>query len=101
MSRREQIEGLLRDDPEDTFLNYALAKEFASAGNVSAALVAFDRVLGLDPDYVPAYFQKAQTLATEGENELAREALVRGIEVAHRVGDAHAAGEMTAYLDSL
>jgi Flp pilus assembly protein TadD len=101
MSRRRQIEGMLADDPDDTFLNYALAKELASEGDVEAACAAFDRVLTLDPNYVPAYFQKAQALATEGEIEAARDVLVRGIAVAQRTGDAHAAGEMTAYLDTL
>lgn len=101
MSRREQIEGLLKDDPDDTFLNYALAKEFVSEGDVASGITAFDRVLSLNPDYVPAYFQKAQALAGEGETEAARDVLAIGIEVAQRVGDSHAAGEMTAYLDTL
>ncbi|MBA3312622.1 MAG: tetratricopeptide repeat protein [Planctomycetota bacterium] len=101
MSRRQQIEALLKDDPDDTFLNYALAKELVGAGDVEAGIAAFDRVLSLDPDYVPAYFQKAQTLASEGDVEAARDVLVRGIDVAQRVGDSHANGEMTAYLDTL
>jgi len=101
MPRREQIEAMLKDDPDDTFLNYALAKELVSAGDVGAAIAAFDRVLRLDSDYVPAYFQKAQALAGEGETTAARDVLLRGIEVAQRVGDSHAAGEMTAFLDTL
>ena len=101
MSRRRRIEELLEADPQDVFLKYALAKELASEGNVSAALAAFDRVIGEHPDYVPAYFQKAQTLASEGEIDPARDALRQGIAVAQRVGDAHAAGEMTAFLDTL
>ncbi len=101
MSRRQQIEGLLADDPDDTFLNYALAKEFVGEGEIEAGIAAFDRVLQLDPNYVPAYFQKGQTLATEGEVEAARDVLIRGIAVAEQVSDAHAAGEMTAYLDTL
>ena len=101
MPRRDQIEAMLKDDPEDTFLNYALAKELVSEGDVAAALPVFDRVLTLNPDYVPAYFQKAQALAGEGDSDLARHVLAQGIEVAQRVGDTHAAGEMAAYLDTL
>lgn len=101
MPRRAQIEELLKADPHDPFLKYALAKELASEGDVAAALTAFDRVIAEHPDYVAAYFQKGQTLAGEGEDEAAREVLGRGIAVARRVGDAHAAGEMTAFLDTL
>jgi tetratricopeptide (TPR) repeat protein len=101
MSRRRQIEELLQADPGDVFLKYALAKELVSEGDVPAALAAFDRVIAEHPEYVPAYFQKGQTLAAEGETESAREVLTRGVEVARRVGDAHALGEMTAFLDTL
>jgi Flp pilus assembly protein TadD len=101
MTRRQQIEGLLKDEPDDTFLNYALAKELVSEGNVASGIAAFDRVLSLNSEYVPAYFQKAQALAGEGDTEAARSVLAQGIEVAQRVGDAHAAGEMTAFLDTL
>jgi Flp pilus assembly protein TadD len=101
MPRRDQIQAMLQDDPDDTFLNYALAKELVSEGDAVAGIAAFDRVLKLSPEYVPAYFQKAQTLAGEGETAAARDVLIQGIEVAQRVGDSHAAGEMTAFLDAL
>lgn len=101
MSRRQHIEELLAADPNDVFLKYALAKELASEGNVPAALTAFDRVIAEHPDYVPAYFQKGQTLAGEGDVDAARIVLTRGIEVAKQVGDRHAEGEMTAFLDML
>jgi predicted Zn-dependent protease len=101
MSRRRQIEELLAADPGDVFLKYALAKELTSEGDVPGALAAFDRVIAEHPDYVPAYFQKAQTLASEGDTDSARQTLQHGIAVAHRVGDAHAAGEMAALLDTL
>ena len=101
MSRRSQIEELLRDDPHDEFLMYALANELVTEGDLPAALAAFDRVLARHPDYVPAYFRKGQTLAQEGDSDAARDVLTRGIAVADRVGDAHASGEMTAFLDTL
>ena len=101
MPRRAQIEEMLKADPGDPFLKYALAKELVSEGDVAGGLAAFDHVIAEHPDYVAAYFQKGQTLATEGEEEEARDVLARGIEVARRVGDGHAAGEMTAFLDTL
>lgn len=101
MPRREQLEELLAGEPDDVFLNYGLAKAYAAEGNVEAALRQFDRVLALDPNYVAAWFQKGQTQAEHGETEAARETLRRGIEVARRVGDAHAEGEMNGFLQML
>ncbi|MGH7201352.1 MAG: tetratricopeptide repeat protein [Planctomycetaceae bacterium] len=101
MPTRTQIEELLKSEPDDVFLNYALAKALASEGDLQAALAQFDRVLDLAPDYVPAHFQKGQTLADHGRTDSAREAIVRGLEVAARVGDAHAEAEMRAFLETL
>ena len=37
-TRREKIEGLLRDDPGDVFLRYSLALELESAGEFVAKI---------------------------------------------------------------
>ncbi|MEM1062703.1 MAG: tetratricopeptide repeat protein, partial [Planctomycetota bacterium] len=66
MSRRERIEQMLRDDPGDPFLRYALAQEFVSEGNPEEALKAFDALLADEPEHVPSYFQKAKVLNEEG-----------------------------------
>ena len=101
MSRREQLEDLLRADPDDVFLHYALALECASAGDAAEAIARLDGVLGRDADYVAAYFQKGQILAREGDLESAAAALRDGVAAARRTGNAHAEGEMTAFLEAL
>ena len=52
-------------------------------------------------DYVPAWFQRGQLLASERRVQAARDVLTEGIAVARRVGDSHAEGEMTDFLESL
>jgi tetratricopeptide (TPR) repeat protein len=101
MPSRQQIEDLLKDDPGDVFLQYALAKACAAEGDATAALAQYDRVIAAHPDYVAAYFQKGQLLADEGQTDAAREIVTRGIEVARRVGDRHAEGEMMGFVESL
>jgi thioredoxin-like negative regulator of GroEL len=98
---RQQLEELLRSEPDDLFLRYALAKACVSEGNLESGLEEFRAVLKKDPDYVPAYFQMAQALADAGQTEPARETLTSGIAVARRVKDAHAEAEMTGYLEML
>lgn len=101
MSRREKLEKMLVADPDDPFLHYALAKEEISAGEPAAGVQRLTGVIERFPDYVPAYFQKAQTAAELGEIETARQTVTAGIAVARRVGDRHAESEMSGFLDSL
>lgn len=101
MSRRAQLEDLLQSEPDDVFLNYALAKQCVSDGDVVEGLQRFARTRELSADYVPAYFQAAQVLAEQGETEKSREMATGGIEAARRTGDSHALGELTEFLEML
>ena len=101
MTRREKLEALLADSPDDSFLQYALAMQCATDGDLPLAV---DRMAGLlerDPQYVAAYFQLAQIVVRQGETDRARQLLTRGIEAARRSGDDHAEGEMRSFLEQL
>jgi hypothetical protein len=98
---RQQLEELLQSDPDDVFLQYALAKARISEGDVEGGLAQFQVVIDGNPDYVPAYFQKGQSLAERGRIEEARTVLTSGIQIARKVGDGHAEREMTEFLESL
>ena len=101
MSRRDQLQQMLQESPNDTFLLYALAMEERSGGDDVAALAGLDRVLSVDAGYVAAYFQKGQILTALERIEEARQSLQEGITVAQQAGDAHAATEMTEFLATL
>jgi tetratricopeptide (TPR) repeat protein len=101
LPNRKQLEQLLESDPDDEFLQYALAKACVSEGDVETGLSRFQSVIDRHPDYVPAYFQKGQALAERGRIAEAGDILRLGIEAAHRSGDRHAESEMTAFLDAL
>jgi thioredoxin-like negative regulator of GroEL len=98
---RQQLEQLLQSDPDDVFLQYALAKAQILEGDVEEGLAQFQAVIDRYPDYVPAYFQRGQTLAERGRTEEARDVLANGIQVARKVGDGHAEREMTEFLEAL
>jgi predicted Zn-dependent protease len=100
-SRRQQIEELLADDPNDPFLRYGLAMEHVSAGADVEAVKCFQELLVVAADYLPAYLQLAQAHIRLGQPAEARAALARGIPVAQRQGDAHAAEEMQGFLAGL
>jgi len=100
-SRREKIEALLRDEPDDVFLRYSLALEMEAAGEWEAGLEILEALArGMVP-YVPAFQMAAQHLVARQRTEEARATLREGIEEARRQGKTHAAGEMSELLMSL
>lgn len=101
MSRREQLEEMLQAAPDDVFLKYAVAMAYKNEGNAQAASERFEQVISQHPDYIAAYFQQGQLLAEEGLVEPARGVLERGIDAARRTGDAHAAMEMSEFLETV
>lgn len=101
MSRREQIEAMLKETPEDTFLQYALAMELKSEQQHEASLKLFGELMTADPPHVPAFFMAGQQLAGLDRIEEAQDILRQGIQQANQQGNAHASGEMTEFLMSL
>ena len=101
MPSRNQLEQLLESDPDDVFLQYAVAKACISEGDVEIGLLKFQAVIDGHPEYVPAYFQKAQALAEHGRAGEAQNVLRKGIEAAVQCGDRHAESEMREFLEML
>jgi len=100
-TRKEQLEGMLADEPRDAELRYMLAMEHLSEEDEEGALRHFFELFEIAPDYPPAYHMAARTLQRLGRLEEAREVLGRGIPAAQKRGDVHTAGEMQELLDNL
>lgn len=100
-SRKEQIEEMLRETPDDTELRYMLAMEHASAGDDVGAVAVFRELIARSPDYPPAYHMGGRTLQRLGRIDEARALLQQGIPAALKAGNQHAAGEMQELLDNL
>src|SRR4051794_14641193 len=101
MSRKEQIETMLRDEPNDPELHYMLAMEHVSTGDDAQAAERFDELLRIAPQYAPAYHMAGRTLLRLNRVEEAKSLLARGIPVALAQGNSHAAGEMQEVLESI
>jgi tetratricopeptide (TPR) repeat protein len=100
-SRKQQIQEMLRDDPNDTFLHYALAMEYVSEGQDEEAVRRFEALFKVAPDYVPAYHQSGLLLVRLGRTTQAGDILRQGISMARQQGDQHAVEEMLGLLSSL
>ncbi len=100
-ARREKIEALLQQSPDDAELIYALALEHVSEGTLDHGLTLLQELNRTLPTYIPAHVQAGQLLLKLGREDEARAAFTTGIEQARRVGDHHAAGEMAGFLDAI
>lgn len=101
MSRLARLQAMLEAEPDDVFLQYAVAKQYESEGDDGAAMSRYALLAANHPDYVPTYLQWAQLLIKAAEEPAAAQVLKRGVEQARRAGDDHAMGEMSALLDQL
>jgi Tfp pilus assembly protein PilF len=97
----EQLVELLKADPNDSFIRYGIAMEYAKQGNHAQAIAEFAELIRRDPKYVPAYFMGGRAYAQNGDVEGARGMYQRGVQVAQQVGDTHAAGEIAEALAML
>jgi tetratricopeptide (TPR) repeat protein len=100
-SRLEMLEEMIAQDPNNSFVRYGLAQEYANNGRLDQAVAEFRRLAEANPDYTAAYFHGGRALHKLGRIEEAREMYQRGIEACTRTGNAHALSEMQAALDEL
>lgn len=97
----EQLRKLLDADPNDAFVLYGLAQEYAKAGEHSEAVALYDRCLKADPSYLYAFFHKARSLEASGRLRDASDTLEKGIVAAKAVKDQHAEAELRNYLETI
>ena len=56
-SRLQHIQEMLKNEPEDSFLNYALALEYAKVDDVKKAIELIEKLLLQNENYLGAYYQ--------------------------------------------
>ncbi|HXY24641.1 MAG TPA: hypothetical protein VEI73_08320 [Candidatus Acidoferrum sp.] len=100
-SRRQLLEEIVAQKPDDAFSRYGLALECERDGDTAAAEENFRQLVERNPDYIPGFQMYGQFLAREERNEEARKVLVAGIAAASRAGNQHARSEMEALLSEL
>lgn len=95
------LQRLLAASPDDPFLLYGIAQEYARQGDHPAAIAYYDRCLAADPSYCYAYFHKARSQQALGATAEAVATLTQGVAAARAAGDSHALSEISGYLDEL
>ncbi len=101
MSRISQLQELLKTEPGDSFLNYALALEYAGSRKKQEAIVLLEKLISADENYLAAYYQLAQFLEENKETEKARIVYAKGIEIARVQANTKTLSELQSALDNL
>lgn len=94
MHRLDKLKGMLQDSPNDSFLLFALAKEYEKVNELEKARMFYEKIIVNDPDYIGVYYHLGNLLALEGKPETALGIFSKGVEVASRLGDQHAKSEL-------
>jgi len=101
VNRLEILKSMVAQNPNDSFARYGLAMEYTNSGSLEQAVVEYESLLGLNPDYSAAYYHGGQALEKLGRLDDARAMYRRGLEATRRTGDAHTQSEIQASLDIL
>lgn len=94
MDRLDLIRLHIKENPNDPFLQYALAKEFEKNQNPRAALEQYQKLMVQFPDYLGTYYHYASLLVDQQQTERALEISQLGIQVAERQQDEHSKSEL-------
>jgi len=73
---------MLKNEPEDAFLNYALALEYAKVNELEKAIEIIESILTKDENYLGAYYQLGQLFEQTNRVEKAINTYKKGISIA-------------------
>jgi Flp pilus assembly protein TadD len=78
-TRLEQVMTLLKAEPDDAFLNHALAMEYIAAGEDKRAIVVMEHLLEVHGDHTGTYYHLGHAYLREGNKEAALMVWEKGI----------------------
>ena len=96
--RMQQLQEMLKDEPKDSFLNYALALEYAKMDDLQKAVELIEKVLATDENYLGAYYQLGKYYELMQEPEKATAIYTKGATIAKLQKNNKALGELNEAL---
>ncbi|TAN02116.1 MAG: tetratricopeptide repeat protein [Chitinophagaceae bacterium] len=101
MDRIAVLKSYLEKTPDDSFLKHALALEYLKLHEENKAIRLFEELLAHDPDYIGSYYHWGKALVKTGDTQKALAIFQKGIEIARKLKDTHAAAELQQAEDDL
>jgi len=100
MDRIEKLKEFLQSNPQDNFVQHALALEYIKMGDEDQARALLEKILSRDPGYIGSYYHLSKLLERVGETQSAIQWYQKGMAAAKSAGDIRAYNELeTAYED--
>jgi tetratricopeptide (TPR) repeat protein len=94
-SRLETLLSLHAGDPDDSFVTYALAKEYESLERLDLSLEIFTQLKEKDPAYVGLYYHLGKLYESLDRPQDALITYAEGIDIGKRQADFHAVSELS------
>ena len=100
MTRIEKIVKMLAEQPKDSFLRFAYAKELENNHQIEEALKSWEWFVENDPNYTGFYYHYAQLLAKDNRHERAINLISNGLDICKKNNDMHSFRELSALRDT-
>ena len=101
MERIAKLKDFLASNPEDSFLQHALALEYVKTGDDGEARKLFEEILNREPGYIGSYYHLGKLLERNNETDAAIKWYEKGMEEAKKAGENHAFGELRGAWEEL
>ena len=101
MDRIAKLKEFLAANPDDSFVQHALALEHVKAGDDAEARKLFENILTRDETYIGSYYHLGKLLERIDEKESAIKWYELGMLKAKESGDMHAYNELQAAYEDL
>ena len=101
MNRIERLKDFLLTNPEDSFIQHALALEYIKLGEDEKAKSLFENVLSKNENYVGSYYHLAKLLERNDKKEEAIAIYEKGMLKSKEANDLHAYNELLAAYEDL
>ena len=101
MNRIEKLKEFLEKDPNDSFVQHALALEYVKLGDVAMARQLWEQLLAHDTQAVGSYYHLGKLLEGIGETALALQWYEKGMAAAKAAGEKRAYNELQGAYDEL
>ncbi len=88
-------------EPNDAFLNFALAIEYVTIENDEKAKLIFENLVENDEHYFATYYHLGQLYERMNDEKKAIEIYKKGMEITQQLGEKHAFGELKSVLEEL
>jgi len=96
-----KLKQFLKQSPDDSFLNHALALEYVKLGDDAEARLLFEKNHANNPGYVATYYHLGKLLERNGHNKEAIGVYEEGMKTAKAADDMHTYNELQGAYEDL